>query len=223
MAELRRRMLMSGGNGEYEFVQYIESTGTQYINVGRAYPQGWHIYLDMHKIQSLQSKYSTFWGNDYYTGPYRRNYLGDNGGSDTINQRHMWNIGRGNGWYLGGISDNDHHVVEASNMAEGVFLIVDGQSVTLSPNGSPSIPSNPLPVYLFADNRSSSPASPSHLRLYECKIYSSYDSSVMDFHFVPAVRKSDGAVGMVDLMGNPSPFDGTPFYGNSGTGSFLHG
>ena len=42
-------------------------------------------------------------------------------------------------------------------------------------------------------------------------------------NYVPCKRNSDGAIGMYDLCGSASPFDGTPFYGNSGTGTFTAG
>lgn len=64
-------------------------------------------------------------------------------------------------------------------------------------------------AYLLNVNAAGNPTVPLYYKQGKCRIYQN-DILVRDF--VPCYRISDGAIGMYDLCGSASPFDGTPFY-----------
>ena len=75
-------------------------------------------------------------------------------------------------------------------------------------------------MYLFARNDSWTPERIGTLDIYSCKIW---DSSTLIRNFIPCYRKSDGVIGLYDLCGSICPLTSTPFYINSGTGAFTKG
>lgn len=75
------------------------------------------------------------------------------------------------------------------------------------------------PLYLFTYNEMGSPAEITDIRFYDCKIYefdTDASNEMLKRDFVPARRKSDNAVGMLDMVTSI-------FYENKGTGEFIAG
>lgn len=71
----------------------------------------------------------------------------------------------------------------------------------------------PGPMYLFATNANGSLLHYGVFRLYSCQIY---DNGTLVRDFIPAMRNSDGAIGLLDQANNV-------FYANAGTGTFVAG
>ena len=100
--------------------------------------------------------------------------------------------------------DTSDHVVEMK--ADGIYL--DG--VKKQTGNWSGVPVN-VPLYLFS--RGGDNPSINNTRIYYCKIW---QNGQLARHLIPAVRKSDDEVGMVDVL------NGT-FYDNDGTQSFSAG
>ena len=75
------------------------------------------------------------------------------------------------------------------------------------------------PIYLFAmadNNNKTNPPEPSTFvktKFYNSKIY---DNGVLERNFIPCYRKSDGVIGLYDMVYGE-------FYTNQGSGSFIKG
>lgn len=68
-------------------------------------------------------------------------------------------------------------------------------------------------LYIFGYNNAGVFSSPSFIKLYSCQIY---DNNTLVRDFVPCYRKSDNEIGLYDLVNGV-------FYTNAGTGTFIVG
>jgi len=107
--------------------------------------------------------------------------------------------------------DTSRHTFDISPSA----LKFDGTEFTNLGQTPYSSRSSTGTMYLFAERQGWSPSNGAYCKmaLYSCKIYSG-DTPVRDF--VPAVRDSDGAVGLYDTVSDV-------FFTNRGTGAFTSG
>lgn len=179
---------------EYQEVEYIESTGTQYIDTG--------IYSDKNTEVELVGK-TAGTGTQYLFGcslaGTRYMLAQQNSGSYLIFDFISSNFRTASS--IVGYSDFHKIVIKDNN-----FSIDD------KPIGSIESYSNFTPTttsWLFGANGSS----PSACIIKYCKVWQS-GNLVRDF--IPVYRKSDGAIGLYDLVGKS-------FYANAGTGTFLKG
>lgn len=90
-----------------------------------------------------------------------------------------------------------------------ITMVING--VTYTGNYSGSI-QNGIPIALFADKRNSDVVE--YCNNLEMEYWRMYDNDVLVRDMISVQRKSDGAVGMLNLVTNI-------FHGNSGTGSFT--
>lgn len=187
---------------EYLAVQYLESTGTQYIDTGYSPTNNTSVELDYSFSANVSGhnglvgqdgsklrikaeiRYATRW---YLSSPTRRtNYptIFD-GTGQSANVRYKLTLDEN------GITLNDLH-------ADGL-----AQTTTLTNN-----------IYLFALNSANEPYEiAKHLRVYSLKFY---ESGVLSYDIIPCIRISDSKPGMYDLVGRQ-------FYTNQGTGEFIAG
>lgn len=182
----------------YEKLEYIESTGTQYIDTG------------------FKADYNTRFTADFMLNSTSTAYVFASRGSSSENFKNAVGIL----WSWTGFR-SDYGSIRGAKITgptTGARYDVDKDKATCrigteTVTNSSSSFSSTLNVYLFGCNEGGSFAYPASMRLWSFAIY---DNSELVRDFVPAKRSSDGAVGLYDNV------TGT-FYGNSGTGSFVAG
>lgn len=179
---------------EYTQVDYIQSTGTQYIDLG----------IKGNENTKINAKYmASSFTNVMHT-------LGD---ISNTSKAISFNVGNSNSpvsrW--GNYSTNQktnnvtNTIYEVSISQNGYYI---NGNLWWLPNESIFTTANNM--YLFTANGATN-----RLRgkIYYCKIW---DSDTLVRNLIPCVRNSDNKVGMYDLVNNT-------FYTNKGTGNFTYG
>ena len=201
----------SGLPAAYQEVEYIEATGTQYINTGLTGNTGYTYYVD---------GFVRHGGN----GVLINNYVDNNNRMGTVvfntsNARVTcyWisgGTGRGNldPCISGSSTINLSDRFQLTQSKSGITVVQDSNTLSNNYNVSPT-GTNSGPIYLF---HSDQPNAVNYGRgvLYGAKIYDSDGTLLRDF--VPAYRKSDSAIGMYDKVTEQ-------FFTNAGSGTFLKG
>lgn len=179
----------------YTPIEYIESTGTQYINTGYN-PNGNSQY-------ELEITNSTV--NGVLFGAYNSTWT-DGSGLYT-------NVGGGyNHWrHYASNTDTGHKSVASEHiiMNKGVLTINDTTYMN-SPTASFTVN---YPLWVFAGNMKGNVEQPVRCRLHYFKIL---ENNNLLHHFIPVIRKSDSVVCLYDLVTQQ-------FFVNVGTGVFVAG
>jgi len=181
----------------YTELEYIQSSGTQYVNTGFSPDNNTRLVVDFETLTAQTDKHffgsrvamssTSFCFIDAVEGDFRDDYARlQHTFSSSINEVGRYTL------------DKNKNVVSFA-----------GESHSHS-SSSFSIP---YPIYLCSLNTGGSTTTFSSMRIYSCQIY---DNGTKVREMVPAKRDSDGAIGLYDTVG------GT-FYGNAGTGSFMAG
>lgn len=211
---------------QYLLLEYIQSTGTQYIDTGLAVPTSYKWEL---KLNTNATNTGPYWG-----------YANNNTYSQSTSFYSLGAHGRGSSSYYisigvfdGSIQSDARSFYDAIYIAEANYMggniahtircngnfefIADGTEMTqltikhfsaFTPAGT---------AYLFARNVptiDSSMIAKSGTKIYSYKVWDENDVLVQDF--VPARRVVDNAVGMYDKVTNT-------FFENIGTGEFIAG
>lgn len=191
-------------------VEYIESTGTQYIDTGVPFQNS-----------------PRFVGKFKFTKNTNGNILGAYVGSSvkiyisfsTSDENLIKTVGS----YCNYGSENKPHYLTIGDWHTfdfgGGYFIVDGVKRTFSYS---FIAWNNTSFALFG-RRNGSKYEPSPMIISELKIFNNQDAENPIRDFIPCYRESDGVAGMYDLSGSICSLTGTPFYINAGTGEFLKG
>ena len=188
---------------EYQQVEYIETTGTQYIDSGVPLKSGLKIVVDwIYKDADSGNNYTGGHigppGNRWLIGSQRQSY-------------YFFAVGSGNS--STGFKYGNRDVIEAYWKNKGSYIKVNGvtsktvfDSYTLSdePNYT---------FYMGAVNRDGNATLKPKLTIYNWKFY---QDDVLIRDFVPCYRISDGEIGLYDLVNNG-------FYANNGTDVLLKG
>lgn len=193
----------------YTQLEYIESTGTQYINTGLSLPKGFRIKGKLmatslpstgNAIFGAEDTLNDVWVANYFLMRYSSDYWLLQGNSDSC--------------FGGTAQTNVVYEFDACNIVGQQFYVkINGENKSLA-NGSNNGLRSSLPCYLFADNFNNSPIYPAayrHIGVWE--IYN--ENSQLVRKYVPCKSKS-GVIGLYDLV------EGA-FYGNNGTGTFIAG
>ena len=189
---------------DYTQLEYIESTGTQYI--------------DTLVSGSIIGKVETKFAYTLITTGAYRNYFGvEESGSpyNSFGFRVESNSSIFN-CYARNISQNFTADISTHSMS----IIIDTSGYTLNFDGDSYIKSGTeaisnLALTLFASRRGSSTVDRfGCVKLFNFKIYNTSNTLIRDF--IPVFRHSDGAIGLLDLVN-------LKFYGNSGTDLFIGG
>lgn len=189
-------------NKLYAELEYIESSGTQYIDTGFKPNQDTRVVCDFDMVKNLNSKDAYIFGARIASGntsfgfanlhnqtPWYATYANEAGNYDTGS-----NTGR--------------HTVDMSKNN----LIVDGTSIHTFTYETFQSSFN---LHLFAVNTNGTvdTAQIGVVNLYSCQIY---DNGTLVRDFIPVQRFSDGAIGLYDKVSQQ-------FFGNAGTGEFIAG
>lgn len=180
----------------YTQVQYLESTGTQYIDTGFQPNQDSRAIADVQFLSAPTSHATVFGAYDDVNGwwaYYRyddKQYRGLNGGTSQYS-----------------ISYSDATARTTIELKKGALVV--GETQREIPESTYSIALN---AYLFAQNRNGSLKYPASIRMYSCQIY---DNGVLVRDYVPCTNAS-GTAGLYDVVNSK-------FYTNAGTGTFTAG
>lgn len=183
----------------YKRVEYLESTGTQYIDTGFYANQDTKIIVD-YIVKSIQTS-----NNGFIFGSRISNQ--NQNLSFTFDYNVMY-IGRGSRYDApGNISTtiNTKYKLEyAKNYVKRNDVIIDSQSA------SDFTSTNSLHIFNCNENGS-------NIRYVQAKIYSFkiYDNDILVRDYIPVLNENNEA-GLYDLVNKE-------FYENSGTGSFQYG
>lgn len=186
----------------YQEVEYIQSTGTQYIDTGIMPSSSTNITMDYEYISGQSGKYIPL--------ACERTTVGSSMFGVWINDRTKEiaiNYGTIDTGAISGTSGAGRHIY--SNNGNKWYL--DGNLIkTISTSSFSSTGS----FFIFALNAGTD------IQTRDCtaKLYSftAYQNSNLIRKLVPCYRKSDNAIGLYDLVNNV-------FYTNAGTGVFLMG
>lgn len=183
----------------YQEVEYIESTGKQYIDTGIKLTNNYSVTID-YQITSIPKsgeRKGLFGGLEANVARY---------GSLVSPTTRMleFGYGVGNTYYQTAIPDTNRHVIEQKKnkvyIDNSLIYTFEKATFTMSTNA-------PLGTFNYVNY------TPILARYFSSKWWNG-DTLVRDF--IPCYRKSDGKAGMYDLV------TGT-FFTNSGTGEFLYG
>lgn len=187
---------------EYQQVEYIESTGTQYIDT-QINPANKKIgaVLDFQFTSNTKTSGGVF-------GSLK------NDGTDNIQftvYQSKWRIKINNYAVYGDNYDTERHLVSL-NMPGGTKIddnIINNTQYTVASTNTSNL-------YLLAANYVSPGETVNYSlngKLYSAKIY---DGEKMIRHYIPCYRKSDNVIGVYDIVNDK-------FYTNEGTGNFSKG
>lgn len=209
----RRQMLMmlsaeGGLPADYLQVDYLESTGTQYIDVDDTLKE-YEFEVTAYTSEKFSSNGAMITGRETQTDSYgfaawqlvnyvsvRRRYGSSSTGDDAYIS---WDDGKNK--KLKYICKQDY--AEIVNADTGVSLAKNTNAVTVYQ----------IPVYLFHGDSNYSTYKTSYFkgRIYSAKYYL---NGTIAYDLIPCIRISDSKPGMYDLVGRQ-------FYVNTGTGEFL--
>ena len=185
----------------YTELEYIESSGTQYINTGIVPKTTTRVFCD---FQCTATSGQSGWGS---TGSKESFYFGV-AGDGTFKASVSGNFTTSPS---GVAADTDRHTFDISMSA----LKLDGTAFANATTSPFSNAASGNTLYLFALHAGWSPyvVNYASMRIYSCKIY---DGETLVRDFVPVVRASDSKAGLYDL-------ETDAFFGNGGSGSFTAG
>ena len=182
-----------GLSSSYTCVEYIESSGTQYIDTGIAHSSSKKIVL------AMDLAYTTVDPTNQIMG-----FSGSGGCGIGLAKSSWWEIGTT-------AVAGTRYSVEFGVDGTSVYRIIDGTTYSKTRSAT-SFTSN---LFLMAAHTSASNAT---LNYYcSCKLYGAkvWVDDVLVRDFVPCINSSD-AVGLYDKQNDT-------FYGNNGSGSFTAG
>ena len=193
---------MNAGRGslEYDTINYIQSTGTQYIDTGVTDIEG----ITCEFKASWQS-YGKVVGQCELEAPYGRNsaYL-------TSMNNWMLDYGDFNPTFGSAAQNNDYLVKYCTNIGNA-YIDVDGNRLGESRNETTLSPSN---LWIFTTKYDLNLNSLTEAKLYSCKIWGHQGNLLRNF--IPVRNVYTGEVGLLDKVSGQ-------FFGNSGTGNFVAG
>lgn len=183
----------------YTQVEYIESSGTQYIDTG--------ISPTTNTGFKIKASCTTENNSDKVLIGSRvgsnRFWLDFDGTQSPPN----FMYGFGSYYSAGNYSTNTDYEI-SFNYNGSKELIINNNTYSMS--GSPDY-TDSVPIYLFRANYSSAFAG--NFKVYYCQIY---NGTTIVRDLVPCIRNSDSAIGMYDLVSKT-------FFTNAGTGTFTYG
>lgn len=189
-------------------LEYIESTGTQYIDLGQSIGSGENIII---KFEYITNRGGIWFGardGDYHSAGFSFDY--SNGANTLLILSHNAYISTQRGFWFR-LSSMTPYVLNW----HGEPFQNPGMSPNIIPTQQGTIDETnylvtpPYNAYLFACNRAGSAVGFKPMRIYHFEVKSK-------INFIPARRDSDGEIGMYDTVTNS-------FFTNAGTGEFIAG
>lgn len=209
----------------YQRVQYIQSSGTQYINTNYYWTtENTKIEADI-EVTSNSSNQS-LWGNEEYYSSSGRYFGGVPHGRDGS---YSYYIGTG-GKAGFSVDLNSRNYIEVFTTSDNKYSIKKNNvaivtnnnigSTFLTHDNASTITDNSGKIYIFCNHNSGTNGANDKgtqniggMKLYSFKMY---DNNQLVRWFVPCYRKSDNIVGLFDIVEKK-------FYNNSGNENFIKG
>lgn len=174
----------------YKAVEYIKSSGAQYVDTGFKPFNGWgfDVKFKSSNANSGTQGYGAIFGsrtssgtNDYQLTTYSS---GDLVGT--------FRNGRGTGEYFcdGGLPEPN--TLSVAKFLNGVYTAPNGSTTSVSFIGTPA-----YNIYAFALNQAGESIQPGTVELYYLRFY---NGSTMVKNFIPVMRLSDNKYGLFDLI-----------------------
>ena len=187
----------------YTQLAYLESTGTQAIDT-KTVLQTDNVEFEWTAVDKSTASYTTLFGSETSSNP---KYTGILHGSNTSRTLYYGSIpGKGVGYSAG------------AELARWKLLLTDmvrlyKNDVMVSSELEASSLQKSLPIAVFASNLRGSMGQFSSVQMYSFKIW---DGGKLVLNLIPAMRDSDGVLGMYDTVNNR-------FLVNAGSGKFVAG
>ena len=211
------------GSDAYERLDYIQATGTQYIDTGYVHDDSTKVDMRISFDETPGADWQNFYGARYYKNDDARRFDVFLSNSQNSPCRFGPELGKKRDGFI------NHEVLNSTIYA--IHLEKTGGESTATPEGGATVSLGTGTAtggsfdegrsdYLFALHQYYDEHDPkwyanfhTKAKLYSCRIYS---GETLERNFVPVRRKSDGALGLFDRANNV-------FYGNAGTGEFNPG
>ena len=219
---------------EYQRVEYIENSGTQYINTGYYWTSD-NVRAVLSANVTTHNQGESLFGNEEYIGGDRYFALIPHNSGGTMK---IFSLDRFLIEFTYPLSTDMILDVSASTKGSDKYVnlaitsngstknyggkATTGGSVITNPN---NLKTGVGEIYLFANHNSGpgavtggTPDMSARQIIRKMKVYSfkMYDNNILVRDFVPVVRKSDGVAGMYDMVESK-------FYTNAGSGAFIAG
>lgn len=189
---------------EYQEVEYIESSGTQYIDTGVVATSGFEIDIKIN-IDTVTGSMAPILYAHEPSEPYKRNFI-------AYNSSKQMEIDAGDKITQTSVTLKGDDVIKASNVENNFYLNVNGTNYTPKVTTAASnLEYSGRTLHLLHGNGYD--VGYTSGKVYYCKI--TVDGTLVR-SFVPCYRKSDNIVGLYDLVNGV-------FYTNAGTGNFAKG
>ena len=179
----------------YRRLEYIQSSGTQYIDTGFAPNQDTRVFCDVVFVASS----TAYWLFGARNGNQDRTF-----GFLTYDNKYRSDFNTSTDEYLTGVQSGRFTIDKDRNVTK-----INGQTAKTATVGTFQCTHN---LYLLANNNNGTVGGQCTATMYSCQIY---DNGTLVRDFVPCVNAS-GEAGLYDLVNKK-------FYGNAGTGTFISG
>lgn len=187
-------------------LEYIQSSGTQYIDTNVSAPKGFRITCDA-EFTSLPNTLNMLFGSHDAASPYYRNFL-------AARNTGKWEIGAYNPTDFGSVSVNTKYSIDVCTISGAIGCSINGIDQIVDSSIAASTVRSSRTVYVFGLNYPDG-LLPSNMKLYGLKMYLDADGSNLVRDYIPA-KLSDGTVGLYDKLNGL-------LYINVGTGTFISG
>lgn len=195
---------------EYTQLEYIASTGTQYIDTGLVGKPGYTIEATISFSELSTGDYQYFAGYAYTGSADRTYFIRINNSSNHLGYTYGTTVES----KLLDVEENVFYNIKSVMKANKQEFYVDGKK--LSSSAEPALAyddDNPNNIYMFVSSYVNNKTNgPMIARCKEVKWYDENDNLVR--HFVPCYRNNDNEIGMYDLVLGD-------FYTNQGEGEFV--
>ena len=188
----------------YTLVEYIESSGTQFINTGVNIKSNLKIDITFLATKNTNQYQTIFGARSELRGFPGLGFDTENNGKYAINYNGEQKFNKNFdlfGSKCNVIFDNNNLVL--TNLETGQIQNMSRGATKFEYE---------YPIYLFALNTNGTTACQSSAKIYECKIY---DENILVRYFVPA-KDNEGKPCLVDILSELK-------YYNMGTGEFISG
>lgn len=198
-----------GGGGRlpdaYQEVEYIQSTGTQYIDTG--VPPDVTIEFEIDYAITQIAQFESLTGSD----PEQNKWFSFGiVGNSSVKRNYIY-VGNSNKTFTNNYGELNLKTKAVYSNGSITISNINGSVTQTLTNITMGV--NNLPMFLFALNRQNKASDNSYVKIYSA-ILNKNNEKVREL--VPCYRKSDNVIGLYDLVNKT-------FYTNAGTGTFLKG
>ena len=128
----------------YKRLQYIQSTGTQYIDTNVSAPEGFRITCDI-EFTSLPNTLNMLFGSHDTASPYYRNFLAATSGG-------KWEIGAYNPTDFGSVSVNTKYSIDVCTISGAIGCSINGIDQIVASSIAASTVRSSRTIYVFGLN-----------------------------------------------------------------------